>query len=133
VSTLRSFLARHRWLAIWLAGTALMMKVLVPAGFMPTVSSGAISVQLCSGQGLQTAMLEIPGKSGDHDPTEHKQSETPCAFSGLSSPVIAAADPALLAIAIAFILAMGFLPVAFVLPVASPSLRPPPIGPPPAA
>src|SRR3546814_5427229 len=87
---------RHRWLAVWLAGAALMMKVLVPAGFMPTVSSGAILVQLCSGQGLQTAMLEIPGQSGDHDPADHKQAEMPCAFSGLSSPALAAADPVLL-------------------------------------
>src|SRR3546814_10867672 len=47
VTMIRSFLARHRWLAIWLAGAALMLKVLVPAGFMPTVSSGTILVQLC--------------------------------------------------------------------------------------
>ena len=133
MTTLRSFLARHRWLAVWLAGAALMMKVLVPAGFMPTVSSGAILVQLCSGQGLQTAMLEIPGQSGDHDPADHTQAEMPCAFSGLSSPALAAADPVLLALAIAFILAMGFLDVSFVLPAASPFLRPPPIGPPTAA
>src|SRR3546814_20382828 len=102
-----------------------MMKVLVPAGFMPTVSSGAILVQLCSGQGLQTAMLEIPGQSGEHDPADHKQAEMPCAFSGMSSPAFAAADPVLLAIAIAFILAMGCLSLNYVLPSASPLLRPP--------
>src|SRR3546814_17537543 len=61
VTMIRSFLARHRWLAIWLAGAALMLKVLVPAGFMPTVSSGTILVQLCSGQGPQTVMMELPG------------------------------------------------------------------------
>ena len=133
VTTLRSLLARHRWLAIWLAGAALMLKVLVPAGFMPTVSSGTILVQLCSGQGPQTVMMELPGRSGDHDPADHKQADMPCAFSGLSSPALAAADPILLALAIAFILAMGFLGLSFALPGASPFLRPPPIGPPTAA
>ena len=44
-----------------------------------------------------------------------------------------AADPILLALAIAFILAMGFLGLSFALPGASPFLRPPPIGPPTAA
>lgn len=133
VTTLRSLLARHRWLAIWLVSAALMMKVLVPAGFMPNVSSGAILVQLCSGQGLQTVMMEIPGRSGDHDPADHKQADIPCAFSGLSSPALAAADPILLALAIAFILAMGFLGLSFAPPAPSPFLRPPPIGPPTAA
>ena len=123
VTMIRSFVARHRWLAIWLAGAALMLKVLVPAGFMPTVSSGAILVQLCSGQGPQTVMMELLGRSGDHDPADHKQADMPCAFSGLSSP----------ALAIAFILAMGFLGLSFALPAASPFLRPPPIGPPTAA
>src|SRR3546814_12771157 len=84
-----------------------MLKVLVPAGFMPTVSSGTILVQLCSGQGPQTVMMELPGRSGDHDPADHKQADMPCAFSGLSSPALAAADPILLALAIALILAIG--------------------------
>src|SRR3546814_9327939 len=65
VTMIRSFLARHRWLAIWLAGAALMLKVLVPAGFMPTVSSGTILVQLCSGQGPQTVMMELPGRRSE--------------------------------------------------------------------
>src|SRR3546814_16162557 len=105
-----------------------MMKVLVPAGFMPTVSSGAILVQLCSRQGLQTAMLEIPGHSGDHDPADPKQAEMPCAFSALSSPAPAPTEPVLLALAIPLLLALGFLSVSFVLPSASPFLRPSPLA-----
>ena len=51
----------------------------------------------------------------------------------LSVRIVEGADPILLALAIAFILAMGFLGLSFALPAASPFLRPPPIGPPTAA
>lgn len=64
----------------------------MPAGFMPVVANGVILVQLCSGQGPQTIALELPGKTGEHDHGEHKKAEAPCAFSGLSSPTLAAAD-----------------------------------------
>lgn len=105
----RAFIFQHRYLAIWLVGAALLMKVLVPAGFMPTVSKGTILVQLCSGMGVQTVAIGIPGL-GDHDDGEdqHKAADQPCAFSGLTAPGLAGADPVLLALAIAFILAAAF-------------------------
>src|SRR3546814_15625677 len=78
VTMIRSFLARHRWLAIWLAAAALMLTVLVPAGFMPTVSSGPLLVQLCSGQGPQPVMMELTGMSAGHDPAAHNQADVPC-------------------------------------------------------
>ncbi|MDR2858739.1 MAG: hypothetical protein LBV50_12990 [Novosphingobium sp.] len=130
---IRTFLAGHRWLAIWLAGVALAMKVLVPVGFMPAMpvmSSGGTLVQLCTGQGPQMVEMDIPGNSGDHDTADHKKAGAPCAFSGLSAPTLASAGPVQMAIAIAFILAMGFLPVAVVRPALPSFLRPPPIGPP---
>ena len=103
----------------------------MPAGFMPVVSNGVILVQLCSGQGPQTIALELPGTTGEHDHGEHKKADALCAFAGLSSPTLAAADALLLAIAIAFILATGFrLPPRIVL-WRGIYLRPPAIGPPP--
>lgn len=109
VSTVRAFLTCHRWLALWLVGAALLLKVLVPAGFMPTVSNGTILVQLCSGMGAQTVAIEIPGL-GDHSDgkDQHNAIDQPCAFSGLTAPGLAGADPILLAVAIAFILAAIF-------------------------
>lgn len=106
MSSVRTFLLRHRWLATWLVGAALLMKVLVPAGFMPTVSNGTILVQLCTGMGVQTVAIEIPGLA-DHSEgkDQQKAADQPCAFSGLANPGLAGADPILLAIAIAFILA----------------------------
>ncbi|MGE4323325.1 MAG: DUF2946 family protein [Sphingobium sp.] len=105
----RAFLLQHRRLALWLVAAALMMKMLVPAGFMPTMSHGTILVQLCSGMGPQTVAIEIPGL-GDHDDgkDQHKAADQPCFFSGLTTPGLAGADPILLAIAIAFVLAALF-------------------------
>ena len=104
----------------------------MPAGFMPVVSNGVILVQLCSGQGPQTIALELPGKIGEHEDegNGHQKADAPCAFTGLSSPTLAAADPLLLALVIAFILSTGFrLPPRIVL-WRGIYLRPPAIGPP---
>ena len=130
----RTFVARHRWLAFWLVVAALVVKLVVPAGFMPAFANGTMTVQLCTGQGVQTIQMEIPGTAGDSDNHDHhKKADMPCAFAGLSTPTLAAADPLLLAVAIAFIITMGFLPATFAPPFAKPFLRPPPIGPPIAA
>jgi len=108
VGTIRTFLTHHHWLAAGLVAAALLLKVLIPAGFMPGMANGMMMVQLCTGQGAQTVMMEIPGKAGDHDKGDDKRAEIPCAFSGLSAPTLAAADPVLLAVAISFIIATAF-------------------------
>jgi hypothetical protein len=94
---------------VWLVGAALLMKVLMPGGFMPTMSNGTILVQLCTGMGVQTVEIEIPGLADHSDGKgQHKAADQPCAFSGLTTPGLAGADPILLAIAIAVILAATF-------------------------
>jgi hypothetical protein len=108
MDSLRHHLHRHRWLAAWLVGAALLIKVLVPAGFMPGTANGMMLIQLCTGQGAQTVMMEIPGKAGDHEQDNHKKADMPCAFAGLSTPSLAATDPVLLAIALAFIIVSAF-------------------------
>lgn len=124
----RKFLGQHHWLCALLLGATLIVKALVPAGFMPAVSNGVILVQICSGQGPQTIAMELPGKAGDHG--EHKKAEAPCAFTSLSSPTLAAADALLLAVALAFIIATGLrLPPRMIL-WRGIYLRPPAIGPP---
>lgn len=84
------------------------MKLLVPAGFMPGVSGNMMVVQLCTGQSTRTIVIEIPGKAGDPGQSDHKKSDMPCAFAGLSSPSLAATDPILLVIAIAFVITTFF-------------------------
>ncbi len=91
------------WWVLLLA-CALALKLLVPRGYMP--APGQVAVQLCTGQGVQTILLGAdrqPVKPSDHA----KDQVAPCAYSGLNAPAMPAADPSLLAIAIALVMATG--------------------------
>ena len=116
---------------------ALVMKILVPAGFMPVVSGGRVTVEICGGTvPVQTVMapmmaMAMPGMAHHSGKSDHQEREMPCAFSGLTAPSLAAVDPVLLAIAIAFIVGLVFR-VRTAVPIAAQAyLRPPLRGPPP--
>jgi hypothetical protein len=130
VHSFRRHILRHRLLAAWLIAAALLLKIMVPAGFMPSFSGGAITVALCAGQDGQTIAMELPGRTGDHDGQHHGKADMPCAFSGLSAPVLGAVDPILLATAIAFIIAAGFHRAVRTATATPAFLRPPSQGPP---
>jgi hypothetical protein len=69
-----------------------------------------------------------PGASADHDEhpgKAHDMREMPCAFAGLSTAMLGAVDPILLAVFIAFVMATGLARIAPPPPAASPRLRPP--------
>ena len=109
------------------------MKLLVPAGFMPTLSGGTIVVTICSGTAPQTMVMTLPG-SGEADGS-HEDAGThdrPCAFSGLVMPALGGADPVLLAIAIAAVIALGLRP-AVPPAIGRPARMRPPLRAPPAA
>lgn len=128
---MRAFLFRHQCLALCLIGAALFMKVVVPTGFMPTLSNNMILVQFCSGMGPQMVAIEIPGLTDHSDgKDQHEAAEQPCAFSGLMTPGLAGADPVLLALAFAFILASAFRVEQRLILWRGLYLRPPSQGPP---
>ena len=155
MTSFRHHLLRHRVLAAWLVAAALLMKAIVPAGYMASVSDGSLRIELCSGFGPQKPAAETSGTAhmpgmdmtgmshgaGVSDDTDrahhgggeegHGQPESPCAFAGLSAPSLAGADPPLLATALAFILAVAFHAVRPQLFAAPAFLRPPSRGPPP--
>lgn len=107
---------------------ALAVRVLIPAGFMPTVESGSFTITLCDGYGPATMQMVMPGMQ-HHDDSDHRM-QGRCAFSDLALPGLAGADPIQLAAAIAFILLAAFFAVpAFDLRRAR-NLRPPLRGPP---
>ncbi|KQN26856.1 hypothetical protein ASE86_05115 [Sphingomonas sp. Leaf33] len=120
-------------LACAIVALALAMKLLVPAGFMPTVSHGRIVVSICSGTGPMTMVVEMPGMA-HHAPTDAPKHDegasAPCAYAGLMAPSLAATDPLLLAIALLVAMAMALRPVALPLVPAPARLRPPLRGPP---
>lgn len=135
MTRIRTFIARHRGLALWLAAVALLMKVMVPAGYMPSIGGGSVTITLCTGEGVKAVAVALPGAPAERSDGAKKQQQgtSPCAFTSLWSPASGAIDAALLAIAIAFIMAFGVRPVVQRI-VATPAfLRPPLRGPPIAA
>lgn len=127
VTRLRHHIFTHRGWAAWLFAAALLMKLLVPAGFMPAASAGTITIELCTGAGAQT--ITIPGEHQDEQ-GGHGKTGSPCIFAGLGAPLLAAADPVLLALALAFVVATAFRLAVAPVTTALAYLRPPPRGPP---
>lgn len=109
MTSFRDLLLRHRALAAWLIAAALLMKVLVPAGYMPVVSAGSITIELCSGFGPEKMMMAMPGMDDHHGQQDHSgKGDMPCGFSGHAPPSLSTADPILLALAIVFVIATVF-------------------------
>lgn len=131
MTTLRALILRHRAVAFLGVMAALCMKIVVPTGFMIGQNSKVLTVQLCAeslGHAV-TAKIAIPMKGEPSDSTG-KQDKAECPFASLSIASITGADPALLALALAFILALGFAPVRASHPKRVSYLRPPLRGPP---
>jgi len=129
VTSLRHHIHGHRRWAAALVALALLMKLLVPAGFMASASNGTIQIELCASSGPRTIVIAIPGL--DHDKkSEAAKGDGPCTFSGHAAPSLGAADPILLAVAIAFIVATVFRTAPVGTPRRRAHLRPPLRGPP---
>ncbi|WP_156678576.1 DUF2946 family protein [Sphingomonas profundi] len=134
MTALRRHLLRHRLSAGWLIALALMMKLLVPTGYMTSVSAGTITIELCSGTGpmkMTPVRMTMPGMAHHSGKGDHARPDMPCAFSALAAPSLGGADPLILAGAIAFILLTVFRAAVRPAPPAPAlHLRPPLRGPP---
>ena len=130
----RTILLRHRAMAFLVVMAALCMKIVVPAGFMAGQDSKILTVQLCNDAygNDSVKQLVIPmkdggsGSGGKHD----GKSTGVCHFASLSMASMSGVAPELLALALAFILALGFALVRIFLPRGVHYLRPPLRGPP---
>jgi len=108
VTGLRHRIFLHRRWAVALLALALLAKMILPVGFMPSAATGRISVELCSGYGVEKMAIVLPGSADHGQPQgEHGKAASPCTFSGLAAPGLAGIDPAIIAIAIAFVMAVG--------------------------
>lgn len=128
---LRTFFLRHRLLALMVVLAALCMKAFIPTGYMIGQKSKVLTVQICHdgiGETI-TKQIVIP-MNGEHGNSGGKQAKGDCAFSSLSMASMAGASPALLAVALAFIIAIGFAPMRFPASKRIFHLRPPLRGPP---
>lgn len=131
VGPLRNFLGTHCRLAALLVALAIAMKALVPAGYMLAPQITVLTVTICAdAQGKRiTHDIAVPKKAG-HGDGSGEQDKGACSWSSLAMASLGAAGPELLALALAFILALGFLPSAPPAPRIVSWLRPPLRAPP---
>ncbi|MCH4893192.1 hypothetical protein GO308_08745 [Sphingomonas sp. SFZ2018-12] len=107
---LRTWIATHPWIAASLIAMALLVRALVPGGYMIATTGGTITVQVCAETGMTPEQITIALPGGGHDGTDgdgDARAKMPCAFAGLAMPMLAGADPIQLAIALVAILALG--------------------------
>ncbi len=127
-------LLAQRHFAVLLCAATLMLKLLVPTGYMIDSHHGRMTIAMCSGTGPATIAMEMPGMHGgmtDHGKSkDHGKAEMPCAFSGLSAAMTDAIDPIQLTALIAFVLALGLVATILPAPSRPAFLRPPLRGPP---
>jgi hypothetical protein len=133
VLAVRRLLAQ-RYFAVLVCAAALLLKLLVPAGYMIGSEHGRITIELCSGVAPKSTTMAMPGMHGDmldHGKSkEHGKAEMPCAFAGLSAASLGAIDPIQFITLIAFIMSVGLSPGVLLAIVRRSYLRPPLRGPP---
>ena len=122
-------------LAALLLAATLLLRMLVPAGFMPGVAGGQFTIELCPGVvGPANGMaMSAMGHHADHRPgnaPHHDKAASPCAFAALAAPSLAGADPIQLVLALAFGVAAGLAMLAAPPVRHHGRLRPPLRGPP---
>lgn len=136
MQSFRALLLRYRLAAFLLLALTLAVKALVPAGTMVSAEAKVLTIRMCNdaqlaaGTAIASARtLAVPIKQVKPG-AQHGKAEGVCAYAALSMASLAGADPALLALALLFILASGFAPLAAPAPRRSAYLRPPLRGPP---
>lgn len=133
MQAIRHLLAQ-RHLAVLICAAALLLRLVVPTGYMIDAAHGRLSITLCGGTAPVAMMMEMPGMHGttpDHGKADdHGKAQMPCAFSSLSAAALGAIDPIQLAALIAFIVATGLVVTYAPAPARPAHLRPPLRGPP---
>jgi len=127
-------LLTQRHLTVLICAATLLLKLLVPTGYMIDNDHGRIVITICSGVVPAAMTMDMPGMHGDmpdHGKSkDHGKAEMPCAFAGLSAGMTGAIDPIQLAALIVFTLALGLIASSTPAPSCPTHLRPPLRGPP---
>jgi hypothetical protein len=124
---LRAFFLHHRRLAALLVALALVMKALVPAGYMLGTDTRVLTVQICADSvgHMVTKQITVGQKTKGG-----QKADAPCAFAAYGQAMMGGTDPIQLALALLFVLALGFAPIVPVARRAIAYQRPPLRGPP---
>ncbi|RDV02562.1 hypothetical protein DXH95_11395 [Sphingorhabdus pulchriflava] len=120
-------------LAMMLVVMALLVKAMLPAGFMLAPTSKSFTVAICAdGSGeMQTRTVTVSVENGSNGgKVDHAQSGKGCAYSALSVASTAGVDAPLLVLALAILLLIGLAPAPRLSLAIAHHLRPPLRGPP---
>lgn len=136
MQAIRHLLAQ-RQVTLWLYAATLILRLLMPTGYMIGSDHGHVAIIACPSVTAPVQAAAMPmmhhaaeSRPSDHHPTDHGPSDGPCAFAGLSAAMLGAVDPVLLAGLVAFILRLGFVATRVANPAAFRHARPPLRGPP---
>ncbi|MEO9601490.1 DUF2946 family protein [Parasphingorhabdus sp.] len=124
---------RNGVFAALLLSCALLLKLLVPAGYMVSSDNMVLTVVICSDSTGEQRTQQISVPMEDSADDKHGQARAECPYTALSMDAAGGADATLLASAVAFELALGFAPRTSPVLRDTPRLRPPSRGPPLAA
>lgn len=84
-----------RYLSLALIACALLLRAIVPAGWMPTLGAdGTARISICSGMGPQTVWLDRDGKLHKDAPTGQHHDQQPCGFGALGLGLDVGPSPA---------------------------------------
>ncbi len=86
----------RRYFSVALIVLALAMRVIVPAGWMPSAASGYPTFTLCTGSGMVEAWVDQGGKIHKSLPGKGGATGEPCAFAGAGVGYVANDLPAAL-------------------------------------
>ncbi|HTG39071.1 DUF2946 family protein [Sphingomonas sp.] len=131
---LRRLARDHAPLTALLLAAVLLLRLLMPAGFMPVADgNGSLTVMVCSGEGSRAMTIAIPGlgeRPAKPAPQERDKAGSPCAFGSLAAAFLGSVDPALLGAALAIVALLALRSVTPAPHRAARHLRPPLRGPP---
>ena len=133
MSNLRALIFGHRRLAAVLIACALCMKALVPGGYMIGGAAKTFTIEICDGHNqhaVSNIVIPQSGKAGDGQGDNQAKGDSICPYASLGHASLAGTDTIQLVLALAFILALGFAPVAAIVAAPILFLRPPLRGPP---
>lgn len=80
---------RHLVLALF--ALALAVRMLVPAGWMPSAQGGRATISLCTGAGMVEGWVDADGKIHKSAPDKGSKNSAPCVFALLALGFSAAA------------------------------------------
>lgn len=130
VRTLRQFFRDRPALSALLLAAALCLKIVLPAGYMPSASGGDVVVALCSSAAPagETVTIRIPGKAGQDDMSGSAKHS--CAFAPLAAAALDSVPPAIVLAALLFVFVAAILGRTLALRPLDAQVRPPSQGPP---